>query len=486
MEPGEQIGDYIIVRLVGEGGMSMVYLAEHKDLGTQVVVKRLTHDRATEPELISRFRQAATIMRELRHPNLACVIAYIEQSRDCLMVEEYLPGGSLAGLIDWNKAISEQKALSWCRDVLRAVDYVHQNGVVHRDLKPGNLMLDNQGTIKVTDFGIAKAFGGPRLTRTRTEMGTPAYMSPEQIRTPAEVDHLTDVYSMGVVLYELLTGRVPFDSKSEFDIKQAVVQEPPAPPRTLNRNISRAAEQIVLRALQKRPEDRFSGCGEFALDIHRCLSNARGSGEVWKPWGGLKEHPRTGAGLFLLLMVIVAGAQSGPVIKEVFKVFFPAGKVERGTETPTIRLVAKPGMITPGQEARLEWKAQNADTVRIEPDIGEVPAIGSRRVAPTKSVSYVITAKGPGGSASEKVDIVVESAPVPVKVPPTVALLARPEKIKPGQPALIEWKAQNADEVRIEPGIGEVPATGSRTVTPSNSVSYVITATETSGTLYAA
>jgi hypothetical protein len=140
--------------------------------------------------------------------------------------------------------------------------------------------------------------------------------------------------------------------------------------------------------------------------------------------------------------------------------------------------VAKPEKITSGQPLQLEWKAQNADQVRIEPEIGDVPATGSRKVTPAKSVSYVATAKGPGGTASAKVDIVVE----PATGPPTVELVAKPEKIKSGQPIQLEWKSQNASQVRIEPGIGEVPATGSRTVTPTGSISYVVTATGPGGT----
>jgi len=267
MRYGDHANGYVILSEIGEGGMSIVYLARNRQHGNKVVVKQLKDQLATDTEFVGRFRQAATIMRELRHPNLASVITYIEKSGDCLMVEEFLPGGSLADLIDRGETISEHQALSWCRDVLRAVDYAHQNGVVHRDLKPGNLMLDDHGTIKVTDFGIAKAFGGPRLTRTRAEMGTAAYMSPEQIRNPQKAYHLTDVYSMGVVLYELLTLRVPFQRDSDFNTKQAVVKEPPPLPRDLNPNISKELEGIVLKALRKDPSQRYGGCAEFASRI---------------------------------------------------------------------------------------------------------------------------------------------------------------------------------------------------------------------------
>jgi serine/threonine protein phosphatase PrpC len=152
--------------------------------------------------------------------------------------------------------------------------------------------------------------------------------------------------------------------------------------------------------------------------------------------------------------------------------------VEPVAGPPTVALVAKPAKIKAGQPAQLEWKSQNASQVRIEPEIGDVSPTGSQKVTPAKSVSYVATAKGPGGTASAKVDIVVEPEPAP----PTVELAAKPDKIKSGETVQLEWKSQNASQVRIEPGIGEVPTTGSRTVTPTVSVSYVLTATGPGGT----
>ena len=222
MKPGDQIGDYVIKRYLDEGGMSEVYLAEDKKSGRQVVVKQLKGEFTFNAQLVERFGLGARIMTGLRHPHLAYALDYIERDGKYLVVEEYLPGGDLADVIK-EGSFSEEQAMGWCRDALRAVDYAHQNGIVHRDLKPSNLMLDEKGEIKVTDFGIAKVFGGPRLTRTGTEIGTPAYMSPEQILNPQNVDHLTDVYSMGVVLYELLTGVMPFDGDTEFEIKEKVV-----------------------------------------------------------------------------------------------------------------------------------------------------------------------------------------------------------------------------------------------------------------------
>ena len=300
MRYGDYANGYVILDKIGEGGMSVVYLARDPQHRTKVVVKQLKEQLATDVEFVARFRQAASIMRALHHPNLASVMNYIEQDGNCLVVEEYLPGGSLADLMDRGERIPEAQALAWCRDVLRGVDHAHQNGVVHRDLKPGNLMLDAHGAIKVTDFGIARAFGGPRLTRTRAEMGTPSYMSPEQIRNPEKAYHLTDVYSMGVVLYELLTRRIPFERDSDFDTKQAVVKDPPPPPRHLNPNISIELEGIILKALRKDPSKRYGGCSEFA---HRIDSYLRGVPPV-EP--GIMEWMRAHPWKVALVLLVVA------------------------------------------------------------------------------------------------------------------------------------------------------------------------------------
>jgi len=277
-----------------------VYLARNKG-GLEVAVKRLKDEYASDPDFVKRFEQEAAIMGTLRHPHVAQVMDYIRRGGECLLVEEYLPGGSLADKIEAGP-IPEKQALLWCHDALLGVDSAHQLGILHRDLKPGNLMFDRQGNIKVTDFGIAKVFGGPKLTRTRSEMGTPAYMSPEQIRSPQEAYHLTDVWSMGVVLYELLTQKVPFERDGDFDTKQAVVKEPPPPPRQLNRAIPKELERIVLKALEKKQENRYGGGAEFASQIESYL---RG-GKI--PFGlsdWIREHPRLAAALMAMVTLLV-------------------------------------------------------------------------------------------------------------------------------------------------------------------------------------
>ena len=193
MHSGQAIGDYTILRKIGEGRDVARFLAQDAS-SAEVVVKQLQEHLSIDRQLVDRFVQSAQIMRDLRHPHLARVIDYMEKDGKYFLIEEYLSGGNLAELDRPGGEYTEADALVWCRDALRGVNYAHEYGIIHRDLKPGNLMLDEQKRVKVTDFGISRIFGGPRLTTTGREMGSPAYMSPEQIRLPQLVDHLTDIY----------------------------------------------------------------------------------------------------------------------------------------------------------------------------------------------------------------------------------------------------------------------------------------------------
>jgi serine/threonine-protein kinase len=350
LQPGEEVGCYIIQDYLDSGGMSKVFRARHKTEDTPVVVKEMIDQLQFDSQLVDRFVQSAKIMHQLRHPHLARVLDLIEQSGRYYVVEEYLPGGSLANITDRKDPISEQQALQWCRDALRGVDYAHQNGIIHRDLKPGNMMLDGEGKVKVTDFGIAKAFGGPRLTKTGAEMGTPAYMSPEQIRSPHHVDHLTDVYSMGVVLYELLTGEIPFGGETEFSIKEKVVREPPVPLRQRNAAISARAESLVLKAMQKDPSLRFGGCNEFALAIDAILTGR--NNESKNNW---RLVAAGAVGALLLIGVLFGVLRNSKSISP----------TEHPKTTPPVILEARPGESRTGSTGRVEAPTQEPLEPRV-------------------------------------------------------------------------------------------------------------------------
>ncbi len=259
----QQIGNWRIQSKIGEGGMGTVYLARHQTLGTPAALKVLAHTLSRDEKFRERFIREARAQAQLRHAGIAQVMDFIEQREDLFLVIEYLPGGTLAERLERDPKVTPMTALSWTEQALAALDYAHQHGVIHRDIKPSNLMFDEAGHPKVVDFGIALTLDGRRLTTTGT-LGTPHYMSPEQVRHPMGVDHRTDVYAMGVVLYEMLAGRPPFDAASDFDLRYAQVNEPPKPLREQNPEIPEELEALVFRALAKNPDERYSGCGEFA------------------------------------------------------------------------------------------------------------------------------------------------------------------------------------------------------------------------------
>jgi serine/threonine protein kinase len=264
------VGNWITERPLGEGGMGRVYLARHQHLNTLAALKVLYASLTNDQSFRDRFLREAQTQSQLQHPNIARVIDYIEQQGQYYLVVEYLSGGTLAEVIDdTHGPIDISCALAWTKQALYALDYAHQRGVIHRDIKPSNLMFDEAGNLKVMDFGIALVMGGRRLTSTGVTMGTPEYMSPEQIARPKEVDHRTDVYSIGIVLYEMLAGRAPFGGDSDFAIRAAQVNSPPPPLRYTNPAIPEALEQAVMKALAKDPNQRYSGCGEFINALER-------------------------------------------------------------------------------------------------------------------------------------------------------------------------------------------------------------------------
>ena len=434
MAPGESIRDYRIVRRLGEGGMSIVFLAESKETGAQVVLKQLQERHIFNRQFVDRFVQSAHIMRDLRHPHIARAIDCFEIDGKYYVVEEYLQGGSLSDLLENKVPIEERQALLWCRDVLLGINYAHESGVIHRDLKPGNLMLTENREVKITDFGIARAFGGPRLTETGIEMGTPAYMSPEQIQSPHEVDQRTDVYSMGIVLYELLTGDVPFDGTNDYSIKEKVVHRKPRPPRQINAAISPQVEGVILKALKKRPEDRYDGCHQFAVKIEEILKGKPPERKKWLPLA-------IGAGLAILLVsaFLLFGNRNSKdqgVAKPAVKVT-PVEKKQTQPQAIEVSVGITPEAATLGVSEKKIFTAAvtgpSDTTVRwsLMPELGSIAADGTYTAPPSISVQQVVSVVAastvePSKSAEAKVTL----TPVTLKLSHTRLELKPGEKVQ--------------------------------------------------------
>ena len=257
-------GRYRILRRLGAGGMAEVWCAEDTQLDRKVALKILQPRFAQDNEFVERFRREASSAAGLQHPNVVNVYDRGEFDGTYYIAMEYVEGASLRDLI--NQGMSVDAAIGVVRQILAAARFAHANGVIHRDLKPGNVLVDRSGRATVTDFGIAKA-GPSEITQTGSVMGTAQYLSPEQAQG-FEVTAASDLYSIGVVLYELLTGDVPFAADSAVAVALKQVSEMPRPPSELNPAVPRALDAVVMKALAKDPANRFASADEFeaALD----------------------------------------------------------------------------------------------------------------------------------------------------------------------------------------------------------------------------
>jgi serine/threonine-protein kinase len=262
VEPGTIVDDrYTIVTRLGSGGMADVYLAEDNLLGRRVALKLLHHRFAEDQEFVERFRREASSAAGLSHPNVVAVFDRGEWNGTYYIAMEYLPGRSLKAVVREHGALSPNDAIDIVVQILLATRFAHKRGIIHRDIKPHNVILDEEGRAKVTDFGIARA-GASDMTMTGSIMGTAQYLSPEQAQGHA-VSETSDLYAVGVVLYELLTGNVPFEGDSAVSIALKQVSVEPVPPSRINPEVSPALEGVVMRSLAKDPTARFASADEF-------------------------------------------------------------------------------------------------------------------------------------------------------------------------------------------------------------------------------
>ncbi|MEX1358477.1 MAG: Stk1 family PASTA domain-containing Ser/Thr kinase [Gaiellaceae bacterium] len=266
-------GRYRIVRKLGSGGMATVYLAEDQELGRRVAIKILNERHANDDQFVERFRREAKNAAGLSHPNIVSIYDRGEAEGTYYIAMEHLQGRNLKELISARGPAPVHIAVDVTRQVLAALSNAHKNGIVHRDIKPHNVMVDDDRRVKVTDFGIARA-GASQMTEAGSIVGTAQYLSPEQARG-AGVDQRSDLYSVGVVLYELLTGKVPFTGESPVEIAMKHLSDTPPPPSELNPEVPEDLDMIVMRALAKDPARRYQSAEQMNADLERV---ARGLG----------------------------------------------------------------------------------------------------------------------------------------------------------------------------------------------------------------
>lgn len=271
LQPGQMLGAYRIIGQVGQGGMATVYKAYQPSMDRNVAIKVLPGQLAESGEFVRRFQQEARTIARLEHPHILPVFDYGEDNGISYFVMRYLDAGTLKDKMEAGP-LSLEEIDHLFTQLAEALGYAHDRGVVHRDLKPSNALVDSEGNVFLTDFGIAKILesASPRLTRTDAIMGTPAYISPEQAKS-LPVDQRSDIYSLGIILYEMVTGRVPFSADTPMAVILKHLNDPLPLPTTVKSDIPPGIEQVILKALAKEPQDRFASTEEFVQAWKRAL-----------------------------------------------------------------------------------------------------------------------------------------------------------------------------------------------------------------------
>lgn len=267
------VDQYKIVERIASGGMGEVYKAIDLELERDVAIKCVRPELSELEEATKRFRAEARTLAKLSHLNIATVYRFFAEGERLYLVMEYIDGKPFGEMITNQGSIPHQQAVNLVKDALQGLGYAHRHKIVHRDIKPGNLMVDQENTVKVLDFGIAHLIGGTRLTRVGSAVGTPAYMSPEQV-LGRDIDPRTDIYAIGVVLYEMLSGKLPYTANSDFELMRAHLEEVPRPLSELSKNdVPRALQDTVERALAKDTDERFQTAEEFAVALDAAEGN---------------------------------------------------------------------------------------------------------------------------------------------------------------------------------------------------------------------
>ncbi len=313
---GNRINQYTINRRIARGGMGEVWKAWDSDRNRAVAIKVVANDLIGDPEFKVRMMDEAHRHQRLIHDNIVTVEDVFETRDETCIVMEFIKGASLDLYLEACefRRLEPPEAVRIVREILCALDFAHQKGIVHRDVKPSNVLLDESRRARLIDFGIALAAGEERRTRTGQVIGTPTYMSPEQITKPQSINHLSDVYSVGCLFYEMLTGQPPFIKgqdgvgDTDFSIQEAHVMKTPLNPRLRVASIPIGLDRLVMDALQKDPRDRIPGCQEFMRLLQEV--GLHGSDNVSGTEAGRSKSERfkgwylVGALLLLLFIII--------------------------------------------------------------------------------------------------------------------------------------------------------------------------------------
>ena len=394
---GERIGHLRVIASIGVGGMGAVWHAVDELLDRHVALKVIRPELMSRPGLAERFRSEAIVLARLQHPCIAALYGLEKRGDEFVMVMEFVDGETLDVRLAQHGPLPWPEATRITRAVLDALDHAHESGVIHRDIKPANVMITRAGRVKVMDFGIARLVGAQRQTRTGAAVGTPSYMSPEQL-LGQEVDGRADVYAVATLLYELTTGHLPFEVEGDYLRMIAQLQQIPAAPSTHNTTLPSGLDLIVARALQKEPDDRYATSGEFR-DALEELEREYG---VLRPYGtpaagssAVAGGALTGRGTPSSLAPVAAQQPAPPFNANPAAVLTP---VESAMSLTPVPFAVDPVGATP---IDLEVPAsQRASAAEPERDM-ELSTMGSIR--PTPEFVVALSSSASGDRAAESI-----------------------------------------------------------------------------------
>ncbi len=365
---------YEIIKKLGQGGFATVYLAQDVTLGRKVAIKVLDAQLSEDdPTFLKRFEREAQTVAQLNHANIIDIYEFGQEKGRYFIVMPYLPGSDLGCLIRQQGALPVEQVIRITEQVASALDYAHGygQGLIHRDVKPPNVILDEQGNAILMDFGIVKlADESTVLTQTGGMIGTPYYMAPEQWAT-GQMDARTDLYALGVMVYQMLTGQVPFSGQTPPRIMYAHLNETPSPPQTLNPTLPPAVEKVLLRILAKSPAQRYQTAGQFCADLQAALTGRFVEDETQV--GQYKQKTRSlpkaiwFGGLALLAVLIVGGlflfsGEDTPAPAPVLSI------EEAKVELDGLATAEDFQQVACGASHRMEIKLLDSDHARIQPE----------------------------------------------------------------------------------------------------------------------
>lgn len=362
MDPliGKVIGNYKILEVIGKGGMGTVYKGIDMALERTVALKMIDPLLANDENFLRRFKTEAKALARLEDPNIVAIYALQESELGTFIVMEFVDGITLTDMLLEEGPQRWEKIIPIFEQILSAIKHAHENNVIHRDIKPRNIMINRQGRVKVTDFGLAKVRKphGEDTTITRATMGTPYYMSPEQVKGAA-VDFRTDIYALGMTFYEMLAGRTPFDKNdSEFTIMKAIIEKDFPPPSHFNPNLPRESSQIIMKAIAKDPSDRYQSVSEMKLAITQLKIRSETKEE--KPPRPIAQKPKR---MSTAVMAVVFG-----IIFVIFLIVLIPRLFHKDTEEPEFDSSSPQKQVQLDSRFEPDYSIAEQDTIEKPPE----------------------------------------------------------------------------------------------------------------------